>query len=72
MPAAAKQVGHILQRRAMRSRPIGCEQAFDVSQQVAGGTINFQEQPKVRKESKENDGQCNGSDNEGSTVYLFS
>ena len=40
--AAAKQIDHILQRRMMRRRPAGREQAFDVSQKLAGGTVNFQ------------------------------
>lgn len=39
---AAKQIDHILQWRMMHRRPAGRERAFDVSQQLAGGTISFQ------------------------------
>ena len=42
MASAAEQIDHILQRRMMRGRPAGREQTFDVSQQLARGTINFQ------------------------------
>jgi hypothetical protein len=42
----------------MRRRPIGHEQTFEVSQQLPGGTINFQGRVlKVRKI----DSQFNGS-----------
>jgi len=53
----------------MRVWPIGGEQAFDVSQQLAGGTVDFQGRVlKVRKI----DGQFNGSSDRGSTIYRFS
>ena len=40
--ASAQEIDHVVQRRMMRQRPAVREQAFDISQKLAGGTINFQ------------------------------
>ncbi len=50
MPSAAEQIDHILKRRMMRGRPAARERTLDVSQQLAGRTIDFQGRvPGVRK-----------------------
>jgi len=64
VPASTKQVDHILQRRMMRGRLAVGEQAFDVSQKLARGTINFQgrvlEARKIEASLTAGEGRVNG------------
>jgi hypothetical protein len=42
VPPAAEQFDHILQRRMMEGGLAGREYAFDVSEELTGGAIDFQ------------------------------
>ena len=56
VPPVAQQFDHVLQRRVRERRRAGREDAFDVSQKLAGGKIDFQ---GLVPSGKKNRGQFN-------------